>query len=74
MDDFAGRPLQQQRQQQPTIVKANNLDRRKINVKVRVNLNYLFLSIEKKNLEDDSSNSLKTIKKHGCLWYSVQSL
>ncbi|EFX64864.1 hypothetical protein DAPPUDRAFT_304229 [Daphnia pulex] len=30
---FLGRPLQQQRQQQPTVVKANVMDRRKINVK-----------------------------------------
>ncbi|KAK4019727.1 hypothetical protein OUZ56_001736 [Daphnia magna] len=30
---FLGRPLQQQRQQQPTVVKANIMDRRKVNVK-----------------------------------------
>lgn len=36
-----GRPLQQQRQQQPTVVKANNLDRRKINAKVKVYRSYV---------------------------------
>lgn len=37
MHCFIGRPLQQQRQQQPTVVKANIMDRRKVNVKVNKN-------------------------------------
>ena len=39
--NVSGRPLQQhrpqQQQQQPTVVRANNLDRRKINAKVCLN-------------------------------------